>query len=108
MLFLRGTRTARIKTYIDHEHNCNACGCYDLTVAVYQPYYHFLFIPIAPIGEKTAKIWCNQCKQIFRMDSLSHFYESKSRSPIWMYSWIILFGLPFIIGIAGNIIHNYF
>src|SRR5450432_1155318 len=108
MLFIGGIRTAKIRSYTDHAHSCNAYGNFDLTVAIYQPYYHFLFIPVAPVGEKTGKIWCNQCKQVFRKDSLSSYYESKTKSPFWLYSFIILIALPFIIGIAANIIHNYF
>jgi len=61
MLLFRGVRNGRIKTYTDHEHQCNDCKDFDLKVKVFKDYYHFFFLPAFPTGVKTVKIRCNKC-----------------------------------------------
>jgi len=93
MLLFRGVRNGRIKTYTDHEHQCNDCKDFDLKVKVFKDYYHFFFLPAFPTGVKTVKIRCNKCGEPYRSDSLQKQYELRTRNPFWLYSWIILVGL---------------
>lgn len=90
MFILKGVRTARIKTYKDHDHQCSECKYFDLTVKVYKEYFHFFFLPISATGSKTVKIVCNTCGQLFRSDKLNKQYESKTNTPFYLYSGVIL------------------
>ena len=106
MFYLRGTRTARIKTYEDHAHQCDSCNGFDMTVKVYQQYFHFFFIPVAPTGDKFVKAYCNKCTQPFRNDSMNREYEAKTKAPFYLYTFIIIVALLFVVGFGANIIHN--
>ena len=93
MLFLKGIRKARIKTYQHHDRQCENCRDFDLTIRVYKKYFHVFFIPIAATGAKTSNIYCNGCGILIRSDSLSKEYESKTKAPFYLYSGLILAGL---------------
>ena len=101
MLLFRGVRNGRIKTYVDHEHQCNDCKDFDLKVKVFKDYYHFMFIPAFPTGVKTVKIRCNKCGEPYRSDSLQKQYELRTRNPFWLYSWILLAGLLVVGAVAA-------
>jgi hypothetical protein len=107
MLLLKGTRTARIRTYSDHEHRCDSCKEFDMSVAVYQPYFHFFFIPIAPNGEKSVKVYCKNCSQPFRKDSMNRVYEEKTKTPFYLYTFTIFVGLIIVLGFSVNIISHW-
>lgn len=107
MIFLRGTRTARIKIYTDHEHRCDGCKDFDMTVVVYQSYFHFFFIPVAPNGEKSVKAYCNNCRLPFRNDPMNRVYESKTKTPFYLYSFTLFVALLIITGFAINIISHW-
>ena len=107
MFLLKGTRTAMIQVYSDHEHRCDSCKDFNITVAVYQPYFHFFFIPVAPNGEKSVKAHCSNCSQPFRNDSMNRIYEEKTKSPLYLYTITILVGLLIVVGFSANIIHNW-
>ena len=104
MFLITGTRTVRIKTYSDQAHRCDACKDFDLSVAVYQPYFHIIFIPVAPNGVKTTKAHCSSCGQPFRNDTMNREYEKKTRTPFYLYTLTILIGLLIAAGFAVNII----
>jgi len=106
MLFLKGTRTARIKTYTDHEHRCDGCKDFDMTVVVYRSYFHFFFIPVAPNGEKSVKACCAGCGLPFRNDSMNRVYEKKTKTPFYLYSFTLFVALLVIAGFAISIISN--
>jgi hypothetical protein len=91
MFVIHGRRSARIKKYTDNQHNCKSCKSFDLSVKVYRDYYHVFFLPIYPIGAKTAKIHCNNCGEPFRVDAIQKQYESTSRTPFYLYAGPILF-----------------
>jgi hypothetical protein len=103
MLLIKGYRTAKIKTYTDHNHQCRDCKDFDLTVKVYKEYYHFFFIPMAPTGSKTVKIRCNKCGEPFRSDSINKQYESKTRIPIYLYTGTLLVSALILVGFAISI-----
>ncbi|HEX9513929.1 MAG TPA: zinc ribbon domain-containing protein [Puia sp.] len=105
MLLIYGKRTARIKTYLDHTHQCTSCNNFDLTAKVYKSYFHILFIPIFPTGDKTVGIRCNSCGAPFLSDALKKEYASKTKNPFYLYSGLILafFG---IVGIALSNTHD--
>ena len=107
MLFLKGTRTARIKIYTDNTHRCDSCRDFDITVVVYQQYFHFFFLPVAPTGDKFVKAYCNKCSQPFRNDTMNREYEAKTKAPFYLYAITILVALLIIVGFGMNIIHNW-
>jgi hypothetical protein len=104
MLFLRGTRTARIKTYQHHDRQCENCKDFDLTIGVFHDYYHFWFIPVVAAGIKSSVIYCNSCGSRIRSNSLSKEYESKTKVPFYLYSGVILVGLVLLLALAANLL----
>ncbi len=102
MFILHGRRTAKIKKYTDVHQNCKSCKVFDLDVRVYRDYYHLFFIPVFPIGVKTAKINCKNCGEPFRMDSLQSEYEKKTRTPFYLYTIPILFALLIAVVVNAN------
>jgi hypothetical protein len=107
MLFLKGTRTALIKIYTDNQHRCDSCKDFDITVAVYQQYFHFFFLPVAPTGDKFVKAHCNKCSQPFRNDTMNREYEARTKAPFYLYAMTIIVALLIIVGFGINIIHNW-
>ena len=105
MLFLRGTRTVRLKVYEIHDVPCNNCKDFDLTLVVSRDYMHIWFVPIAPAGAKTSKIYCHSCSQFVRSDSLTKEYESKTRTPFYLYSGMTV-GVLAILALVGGISWN--
>ncbi len=93
MFLLKGTRTIRIKTYLDHATPCAACNDFNLTVGIYMKYFHVFFIPFAPIGVKTTKMYCASCGQPTRIGSVSREYENRTKTPFYLYAGMILLGL---------------
>jgi hypothetical protein len=106
MFFLKGTRTALIKIYSDNTHRCDSCKDFDITVAVYQQYFHFFFLPVAPTGDKFVKAYCNKCSQPFRNDTMNREYEAKTKAPFYLYAMTIIVALLIIVVLGINIIHN--
>ena len=100
MLFLRGTRTIRIKTWQDHAHQCDACKDFNLSVGIYMQYFHVFFIPFAAFGVKSTKIYCASCGQPVRIGSVSQEYEKRTKTPFYLYSGTILVGLFVVAGFA--------
>ena len=90
MLLIFGRRTIRIKKYTENQHYCKSCNSFDLKVNVYKEYFHILFIPFFPIGNKTTKIICNNCGEPYRVEAVQKDYASRTRNPIYLYSGLIL------------------
>jgi hypothetical protein len=94
MLFkMHGRRAARIKKYTEIQDHCKNCKSFDLDIKVYRDYYHFIMIPIIPVGDKTAKIYCNHCGEGLRTETIRRRYEEITRTPFWLYSGLILVAL---------------
>ena len=102
MFLIYGTRNAKIKYFSDQEHCCPNCKTFDLDVYVYRKYFHILFVPIAPIGEKTTKIYCTTCGNFLRSDSIQKTFESKTKTPIYFYTLPLLFLLVIVLGLFAN------
>jgi len=93
MFLIKGTRKARIKVYHHHDRPCENCQDFDLTIGVYQEYFHAFFVPVVATGSKSSVIYCSSCGSRIRSDSLSKEYESKTRAPLYLYSGFLLVGL---------------
>lgn len=103
MLVPFGTRTIRIKRYTDSAQYCPACHHHDLRVAVYKPYFHIFFIPMVPAGATTSRMYCGQCGQPQRIDSLQRQYEQRPRTPFYLYTGTILFFAPLGLAVFLNL-----
>jgi hypothetical protein len=90
MLFIFGKRTARIGRYIDEDHICYPCKSYDREILVYQPYFHFCFIPVFPIGRRQFEMHCRNCGDDTRLDSVLNVYVSRVKTPFYLFSALIL------------------
>ena len=93
MFFIKGNRKARVKVYQHHTRQCDDCKDFDLTIGVYQDYFHVFFVPVIATGLKSSVIYCKSCGNRIRSYSLSKEYESKSRAPFYLYSGLLLVGL---------------
>jgi hypothetical protein len=102
MFFIKGTRKARIKVYHHHERACENCKDFDLTIGVYQEYFHVFFVPVVASGSKSSVIYCSICGSRIRSDSLSKEYESKTRAPFYLYSGLLLAGLVVLTLLAAS------
>ena len=78
-----------------------------MTVVVYRSYFHFFFIPVAPNGEKSVKAYCNHCRLPFRNDTMNRIYESKTKTPFYLYSFTIFFALLIVAGFAVHFISQW-
>ena len=104
MLLIYGRKTARIKRFTDHQQCCKSCKTFDLDVRVYRDYYHLFFLPVIPIGDKTAKIRCNACTEPFRFEAVEKQYERLARTPFYLYALEILIVIIVLSFVAGNFI----
>jgi|GEM_PF-321765 len=103
MLFIYGQKTASIKTYNDSYHSCDNCGSFDLQIKVYRKYFHLFFIPALPAGINTSTVRCNNCSAPMRIDSLQRYYEDATKAPIYLYSLLLLFTAPIVLGVILNL-----
>ena len=102
MIFIWGKRKMRIKKYVDHHIKCEECNSYEQKFSVYQEYFHIFFIPIFPFGIKTIQSVCLKCNDAFNGEKKSH-YLSITRTPVYLYTGIILF-VGFILSLViGNV-----
>jgi hypothetical protein len=107
MLFrMHGKLTARIKKHVETQEHCKNCNSFDLDIKVYRDFHHFIFIPIMPAGDKVAKIYCNQCGEGLRTESIRRHYEKITKTPFWLYSGPILVGLLIIIIVIVNLFNQ--
>jgi len=90
MIFIYGRRKVRIKKYDDYHIKCDICNSYEQRFSVYQECFHIFFIPIFPLGVKTIQSVCLKCNDKFNEEKKNH-YLSITRTPIYLYTGIILF-----------------
>ena len=90
MIFIYGRRKVRIKKYDDYHIKCDNCNSYEQRFSVYQEYFHIFFIPIFPLGVKTVQSVCLKCNDTFNGEKKNH-YLSITKTPIYLYTGIILF-----------------
>lgn len=103
MFVIYGKRKTRIKTYTDNRNYCKSCKSFDLNVKVYKEYFHIFFIPFFPTGDKTVKIYCNSCGEPYRIESVQKEYEKSTKSPIYLYSGLILIAGLILLLVNTNI-----
>jgi hypothetical protein len=105
MIFFFGQRHKVLKTYSDRDFVCENCNSPRLNYVVRQQYYHLLWIPIFPI-DKYVGTRCNSCgltrKEIYSQNGAS--FNKETKTPIYMYSWLILIGLLIIYAIINSAI----
>jgi hypothetical protein len=107
MLFrMHGRLTARIKKHVETQEHCKNCKSFDLDIKVYRDFYHFIFIPIMPVGDKVAKIYCNQCGEGLRTETIRRHYEKITRTPFWLYTGPILVALVAVIIVIANLLEQ--
>lgn len=97
MLLTYGIKTARIKKMSDETVRCGECKCFGVTVKVYHDYYYIWYIPLMPIGDKKAKIYCASCGIQIRNEPMEKQYEEQVRKPFFLYTIPLLI----ILGISG-------
>ncbi len=93
MLFIWGIRFARIRRFVDKDHICYPCKAYDREIRVYRRYFHFIFIPVFPIGANQVEMRCRNCGDKTRVESIVKQVESDTKTPFYLFSAIILFVL---------------
>jgi len=103
MFVIYGRRTIRIKKYTDNRNYCKSCNSFGLNVRVYKEYFHLFFIPFFPTSDKTVKIYCNNCREPYRVDSVQMEYEKSTKTPAYLYSGLILIGSLILLLVNANI-----
>ena len=94
MFFIKGNRKARVKVYQHHTRQCDDCKDFDLTIGVYQDYFHVFFVPVIATGLKSSVIYWVRVAGIGSVQT--HHpknMKSKSRAPFYLYSGLLLVGL---------------
>src|SRR5690606_22262055 len=90
MLVIFGRRKLRVKKYTDSQAFCPECKSLGLNINVYKEYFHIFFIPFFPNGVKSTSISCRNCNSPIRFDSLQNQYENSTKTPIYLYSGLIV------------------
>ena len=91
----------RIKKYDDYHIKCDKCNDFGQRFSVYQDYFHLFFIPLFPLGKKTIQSVCLKCNDRFNEEK-KNYYLSITRTPIYLYTGLILFALMIISIVIGN------
>jgi hypothetical protein len=88
---------------------CPECGTTNRTdMHVFQKYAHIYWLPLFPLGMNGAS-QCDHCKVIFKNNKMPNelrlaYYNlrSKAKTPIWMFTGLILIGCLIIFGVIGS------
>ncbi len=96
-----GRRTIRIKKIDDYNIKCDNCGNFHQIFYVYQQYLHLMFIPFFPTSIKTIRCKCAECNDTFNQEKKSD-YLSMTRTPMYLYTGILLIAGLIIYGLLGN------
>jgi hypothetical protein len=91
MIIYWGKASKILKIYDDHFSKCEKCNSSDIVYIVHQNYYHIMGIPIFP-SIKEVGIYCNDCQNSITnvINETAGRYEQQTKTPIYMYSWIII------------------
>ncbi|RYE26200.1 MAG: zinc-ribbon domain-containing protein [Sphingobacteriales bacterium] len=92
MLIVFGSRTVRIKKYVDSNQPCTNCGTPELEIKVYRRYHHFCFVPVWPAAAKGATIICKHCGAHYNNYDMQERVAA-TRAPFYLYSLPILVAL---------------
>lgn len=104
MFFIFGIREKRIKKYNDLAKYCESCKKIPIEYHVYQKYVHIFWMPVFPLG-KHVKKYCPHCNELLEnvVSPVSSSYMSKTKTPIYLYTLIILFFLLIALLVNENI-----
>jgi len=93
MFFVFGRRVARIAKFTDKEYICYPCKAFEREVKVFMPYFHLCYIPVFPIGKKQFEVRCANCGDDTKSENLIKKYEKRARTPVYLFSALILAAL---------------
>lgn len=99
MLIFFGTRKIRIRTFYDEATPCALCGELRTQYSIYQPCFHVFWIPVFPIGRKYIVSTCTKCNAQYKI--ACHPELSATRTPIYMFSLLLLFAAIFAFSMIG-------
>lgn len=102
MFVLYGRRNVNIKKFLAHHQQCPSCAELDTEIKVSREYFHIFFVPLCPVGVKNATLKCRQCGKEYWSDAMHQQYENKAKTPLYFYSWPVLF----VILIATIVVFN--
>ncbi len=111
MFLLYGKRSLIIKKYTDHTHACPHCRGLNLDVKIEKSYYHLFYIPFFPSRGKFAHITCGNCGKPYKDPvleedyyiELEDEYEKRTKTPIYLYSGLILVALLTLFMVFSNL-----
>jgi len=91
MIIILGKANKILNIYDDYFSKCEKCHSSDIVYIVHQNYYHLFGIPVFP-ELKYVGIFCNACQHstIDVINETAGMYEKQTKTPIYMYSWIII------------------
>jgi hypothetical protein len=91
MIFIYGRKKAKIKKTTDHIGTCTTCNSIGLEFEIFRDYYHLFWIPLFPVGDKESKVYCTKCRKSNNFNPRVKHFESVTRTPIYLYSGVLLF-----------------
>lgn len=104
MIFLWGSRNKVLEVYSDENFKCEKCNSNNLIYSVSQNYFHLFWIPIVP-NYKFVSSYCPDCiesREIVYSETGARL-KKQTRTPIYMYSLLIVFGGLLLYGIFNSI-----
>lgn len=105
MIFIWGKTNRILEIYSDKDLVCENCASTDIVYIVNQGYYHLFWIPIFP-SLKFVGLYCNDCQRSIEevYSKTARIYEDQTKTPIYMYSWPIIFLIIIALGIINSLI----
>jgi hypothetical protein len=103
MIFIYGKKRAKIKKTTDHIGTCTTCNLIGLEFEIYRDYYHLFWIPLFPVGDKESIVYCTKCGKPNNFNPRVKHFESVTRTPVYLYSGLLLFLMLIVMLVIGNI-----
>jgi hypothetical protein len=104
MFVIYGENTWIIKYHHDSIAQCEHCGSFELSFAISRDFVHFYYIPFCAVDEKEVNVLCLKCGEWNNKNPRKDHYKSITRTPIYLYTGVILIAAPIVIGIITAII----
>jgi len=105
MFVIFGDKTWLIKYHTDTISQCEHCKSFALSFAVSIDYFHFYYVPFCAVGEKEVNVLCLKCSEWNNTNPRKEHYKSVTRTPIYLYTGLILVLTPIVIGIVASLIN---
>lgn len=90
MFILYGQIPVCINRDVDKNQSCSNCNSDGVNVAVYRSYYHVFFLPLFPVGNKSAEITCPNCREQKWFKGQTALYEQATRTPLYFYTGTLI------------------